>query len=133
LRLEVESVIMSLRVNVEATSVKRVLLCLAILVQLSQPAAAQVGWLARHEPQAQGDWRRYEPPDRLRHEPGDGRRQERGIGMGEAVERVQRMTGGRVLSADPVGGGYRVKVLSHQGEVRVFFVDRESGSVSSSR
>jgi hypothetical protein len=30
--------------------------------------------------------------------------------MGEAVDRVQRPGGGRVLSADPVGGRYRVKV-----------------------
>ena len=51
-----------------------------------------------------------------------------GLSPDQAAERVQRQAGGRVLAVQPAGGGYRVKVLTPQGEVRAFFVD-ESGGV----
>ena len=56
------------------------------------------------------------------------------ISMGGAMEMVQRQTGGRVLNAQEAqqGGrpGYRIKVLTRSGEVRVFFVDANSGAIS---
>jgi hypothetical protein len=48
-------------------------------------------------------------------------------GMSDSVRRVERQTGGQVLSAEPVQGAqgdlYRVKVLDDQGRVRVFMDD----------
>ena len=46
-----------------------------------------------------------------------------GISLNEAVQQVQRETGGRVLSADTVNQGgrsvHRIKVLTPSGQVRV--------------
>lgn len=64
---------------------------------------------------------------------GRGGDRERRINMGDAMELVQRHTGGRVIQAQPAvrGGreGYRIKVLTPRGEVRVMFVDAETGSM----
>jgi hypothetical protein len=53
--------------------------------------------------------------------------------MGDAMERVARTTGGRVIQAQPatVNGheGYRIKVLTARGEVRVVYVDGETGAM----
>ena len=50
-----------------------------------------------------------------------------GGGMSDSVRRVERQTGGQVLSAEPVQGAqgdlYRVKVLDDRGRVRVFMDD----------
>lgn len=51
------------------------------------------------------------------------------ISAGEAAQIVQRRTGARVLDAQPARDGYRVKVLTRQGEVRVYFVDAQTGAV----
>lgn len=50
-----------------------------------------------------------------------------GISLDEAVSRVQRATGGRVLSAES-RGGYRIKVLLPGGRVRIYQVDPDSGA-----
>jgi hypothetical protein len=56
-------------------------------------------------------------PDGLRDSRGD-----RGDRSGEAARRAQQQNGGgRVLSVDPEGGSYRVKVLK-DGEVRTHHV-----------
>ncbi len=44
------------------------------------------------------------------------------ISPAEAARQVQRQHGGRVLSVQPQGGGYRVKVLK-DGEVRMYVVE----------
>lgn len=49
---------------------------------------------------------------------GKGRGRE-GITAGEAAERVRKETGGRVLSVEGGGNGYRVRVLTPKGEVQV--------------
>jgi hypothetical protein len=54
---------------------------------------------------------------------------ERRISLEQAVERVQRATGGRVLDARPAGDDYRVKVLTRRGEVRVVHVDGRTGEM----
>jgi uncharacterized membrane protein YkoI len=54
---------------------------------------------------------------------------ERRISLEQAVERVHRATGGRVLDARPAGDDYRVKVLTRQGEVRVVYVDGRTGQM----
>lgn len=55
------------------------------------------------------------------------------ISMGDAMERVARATGGRVIQAQPatVNGheAYRIKVLTARGEVRVVYVDAETGAM----
>lgn len=51
-----------------------------------------------------------------------------GLSLDDAVRQVQNETGGRVLSADPVDGGYRIKVLLPSGHVRVIVVDARSGA-----
>jgi uncharacterized membrane protein YkoI len=55
------------------------------------------------------------------------------ISMSEAMERVEKNTGGRVLLAQPVREEgremYRIKVLTRQGEVRIVYVDPATGSM----
>jgi uncharacterized membrane protein YkoI len=50
-----------------------------------------------------------------------------GISLDEAVTRVRRETGGRVLSAEARDSRYRIKVLLPNGAVRVVNVDARSG------
>jgi len=58
----------------------------------------------------------YLPPGRENHEA------EPGISPAEAAQRAQQINGGgRVLSVEKAGDGYRVKLL-RDGEVRVVFV-----------
>ena len=51
---------------------------------------------------------------------------QRALDLQDAVERVQRRTGGRILSAETVRVGrqkhYRVKVLTPEGRVRIVMV-----------
>jgi len=54
---------------------------------------------------------------------------ERRVSLEQAVERVQRATGGRVLDARESGEGYRVKVLTRRGEVRTVYVDARTGEM----
>jgi hypothetical protein len=56
-----------------------------------------------------------------------------GISLQQAVRKVRRRTGGRVLSAgvSKVGGNpvYRIKVLMPGGRVRVVLVDARTGEI----
>jgi uncharacterized membrane protein YkoI len=54
---------------------------------------------------------------------------ERRVSLAQAVELVQRATGGKVLDAKDLGGQYRIKVLTRSGEVRVVFVDAQTGAM----
>ena len=54
---------------------------------------------------------------------------ERRITLGQAVEIVQRATGGKVLDAKDLGNHYRIKVLTRGGEVRVVYVDARTGAM----
>ena len=54
---------------------------------------------------------------------------ERRISLAQAIEAVQRATGGKVLDAKDLGAQYRIKVLTRSGEVRVVFVDAETGAM----
>jgi uncharacterized membrane protein YkoI len=54
---------------------------------------------------------------------------ERRVSLQQAVERVQRSSGGRVLDARESGEGYRIKVLTRRGEVRVVYVDARTGEM----
>jgi uncharacterized membrane protein YkoI len=65
---------------------------------------------------------------RDRQTPRNESTQRDGLSLDEAVARVQRDTGGRVLSADARDGGYRIKVLLRDGSVRVVNVDAQSGA-----
>jgi uncharacterized membrane protein YkoI len=51
------------------------------------------------------------------------------VSLEQAVARVQRATGGRVLDARDEGEQHRIKVLTQQGEVRVVTVDARSGAM----
>lgn len=68
-----------------------------------------------------------------RHQTESGRATQPRISMGDAMERVARAFGGRVIQAQPamVNGheGYRIKVLTARGEVRVVYVDGDSGAL----
>jgi uncharacterized membrane protein YkoI len=50
-----------------------------------------------------------------------------GISLDQAIQRIRRETGGRILAADTVRNDgtltYRIKVLMPDGRVRVFHVD----------
>lgn len=54
---------------------------------------------------------------------------DRAVSMGEAIDRVRKSTGGRVLDAQDAGGHYRIKVLTPDGEVRVMRIDARTGSI----
>ena len=54
---------------------------------------------------------------------------ERAVSMRDAVSRVRQQTGGRVLDAQDRGTHYRIKVLTPQGDVRIFRVDAQTGAI----
>lgn len=54
---------------------------------------------------------------------------ERRVTLEQAIQSVQRATRGRVLDAREVRGEYRIKVLTPRGEVRVVYVDAQSGAM----
>ncbi|MFH1495502.1 MAG: PepSY domain-containing protein [Pseudomonadota bacterium] len=68
-----------------------------------------------------------------RHQSESGRQPQTRITMGDAMSRVQQAFGGRVIQAQPasVNGheGYRIKILTSRGEVRVVHVDAETGAM----
>jgi len=53
------------------------------------------------------------------------------ISLSEATQSVQARTGGRVLAAQEVRerNAYRIKILTPQGEVRIIYVDAETGAM----
>jgi len=55
------------------------------------------------------------------------------VSLDEAADRVQKSTGGRVLSAQAVREEgrdvYRIKVLTRQGEVRIVYVNPATGDM----
>lgn len=55
-------------------------------------------------------------------------REER-ISLEQAIDTVQRNTGGKVLDARSGNGEYRIKVLTRRGEVRVIYVDARTGQM----
>lgn len=87
--------------------------------------AGLLAWASAAPAEARGDDRRDDRSSS--HE--EARRE--GISLDEAVARVRRETGGRVLSAearDRRGSTtYRIKVLMPNGAVRVVNVDARSG------
>lgn len=90
------------------------------------PAAALVCLTLLPDP-AEADrnrWARDEPPAYAPHSTRDAR-----ISLEQAIRSVQRATGGRVLDAREVPGGYRIKVLTQRGEVRVVHVDAQTGEM----
>ena len=55
---------------------------------------------------------------------------DRAVSISEAIDRVRKSTGGRVLDAQDAGSHYRIKVLTRDGEVRVMRVDARTGSIN---
>ncbi len=51
------------------------------------------------------------------------------LSLEQAAEAVARATGGRVLDAKAVGNEYRIKVLTKRGEVRVVYVNADTGAM----
>ena len=55
-----------------------------------------------------------------------------GLSLEQAAARIQRQTGGRILSADVLEKKgrvvYRIKVLMPSGHVRIFRVEAQSGA-----
>lgn len=86
---------------------------LAIMLTLAQalPAIAPTAW-------GQDFYQRVARRD---HDRGSG------VSLNQAVQQVQRETGGRVLSAETVNQGgrsvHRIKVLTPSGQVRVMTID----------
>jgi uncharacterized membrane protein YkoI len=66
------------------------------------------------------------------HEPRDfsaHRVAQQRVTLQQAIDIVQRATGGRVLDAKEGNGQYRIKVLTRNGEVRVVYVDAQTGEM----
>jgi len=98
--------------------------------------AGLLAWTATVPAEARRDDRREDRRDDRREARRDDRvdrsprREEvrrEGISLDEAVTRVRRETGGRVLSAEARNSRYRIKVLLPNGAVRVVNVDARSG------
>lgn len=93
--------------------------------------AGLVLWMGAPPAEARRDDRRDDRYERsTRHDDGKDdhapRREETrrdGMSLDEAVARVQRETGGRVLAAETRGDTHRIKVLMPNGAVRVIHVD----------
>ncbi|TCV82903.1 PepSY domain-containing protein [Sulfurirhabdus autotrophica] len=53
------------------------------------------------------------------------------ISLSEATQLVQNRTGGRVLAAQEIRerNAYRIKILTPQGEVRIIFVNADTGEM----
>ena len=54
---------------------------------------------------------------------------QRRVSLQQAIELVQRATGGRILEAKEFGGQGRIKVLIGNGEVRIVYVDATTGAM----
>ncbi len=54
---------------------------------------------------------------------------DRPVSMRDAINRVRQQSGGRVLDAQDQGTHYRIKVLTPDGEVRIYRVDAQTGAV----
>jgi len=51
------------------------------------------------------------------------------VSLEEAIDTVQRKTGGKVLDARRRDDAYRIKILTRRGEVRVVYVDARTGEL----
>lgn len=96
--------------------------------------AGLLAWTATVPAEARrDDWKDDRRNDRREDRRDDRRSSSReevrrnGISLDEAVTRVRRETGGRVLSAEARDSRYRIKVLLPNGAVRVVNVDARSG------
>jgi uncharacterized membrane protein YkoI len=90
---------------------------------------ALLAWTAAAPVEARRDDRKEDRREDRRDDRSPRREeaQRDGISLDEAVTRVRRDTGGRVLSAEARDGHYRIKVLLPNGAVRVINVDSRSG------
>jgi hypothetical protein len=105
-----------------------VLVCLvASAGLLAQPADARPRHKEERQQQQEQQQEQQQPvlrPDSLRDDRGEDRGH-RGDRSAAAARRAQQQNGGgRVLSVEPDGAGYRVKVLK-DGEVRTHHVEDE--------
>lgn len=89
---------------------------LALFSMLAEPAHAD-----RYRDRDRDRWQ-----DRRTEEPASRSRR---VSMEEAIVSVQRATGGKVLDAKRRDDGYRIKVLTRRGEVRVVYVDGRTGEL----
>jgi uncharacterized membrane protein YkoI len=90
--------------------------------------AGLLAWTATVPVEARRDDRKDERrDDRADRSPRRDEVRRDGISLDEAVTRVRRETGGRVLSAEARDSRYRIKVLLPNGAVRVVNVDARSG------
>ena len=90
--------------------------------------AGLLAWTATIPVEARRDDRKDERrDDRADRSPRRDEVRRDGISLDEAVTRVRRETGGRVLSAEARNSRYRIKVLLPNGTVRVVNVDARSG------
>lgn len=91
--------------------------------------AALLAWTAAAPVEARRDDRKEDRREARRDDRSTRREeaQRDGISLDEAVTRVRRDTGGRVLSAEARDNHYRIKVLLPNGAVRVINVDARSG------
>jgi len=92
----------------------------ALLAVLAAPA---------HADRERGRWRtpdvRAEEPNSLA--PPSSVTRPDSVTMEEAIDTVQRTTGGKVLDARRRDDAYRIKILTRRGEVRVVYVDARTG------
>ena len=114
LRIPVSSAIID-KMNVVSTKWARLALALALCggAMASAHAGSDRWYQDAHEPRAFSAQR--------------GAQQR--ITLQQAIDIVQRATGGRVLDAKEGNGQYRIKVLTRNGEVRVVYVDAQTGEM----
>jgi len=93
----------------------RPLLALALMALTATPAVATAG---------RDRWSHQESSSPARYAAADAR-----LTLEQAIQSVQRAIAGRVLDAREVAGGYRIKILTSRGEVRVVHVDAKTGAM----
>lgn len=94
----------------------------ALLAVLAAPAQAE---------RERDQWRVPEvhAEDRSNHAPSSSIMRAPRVSMEEAIDTVQRKTGGKVLDARRRDDAYRIKILTRRGEVRVVYVDARTGEL----
>lgn len=102
----------------------------ALALIASIPALLAMLCVPAHADRERGRWRGTEPRMEERTlAPSSPVTRPARVSMEEAIDTVQRTTGGKVLDARRRNDDYRIKILTRRGEVRVVYVDAHTGAL----
>jgi uncharacterized membrane protein YkoI len=119
------------RVNHSAASCLLAALLACVTANADAGASFTLAWHEQRDELRHAPGHDHAPPPRWRDDSARRDYQPRapGLSLDEAVERAERQSGGRVLSAQTVYDGsrpvYRIKLLTPSGRVRVMVMDAQ--------